>query len=171
MTTTTEVTEPIKLSTGATVIHSRMANGAQSADVEGGRAMTEGEWQEYCEKRAAAPKPIGGYEAGAIIESSWGYDQTNIDFFQIAKRSGDWVSLIPLNSKTVDRSGPMMTSKVMPGEPMKPGDAVSCVSQNWNGKPIRRKLAFRDGKCIGLSIKHGWANLWDGKPGNATHYA
>lgn len=36
------------LATGRRVVHSYLANGAQAADIEGGGAMTEEEWSEYC---------------------------------------------------------------------------------------------------------------------------
>ena len=42
------VRAPIALSTGAIVIHSRMDNGATSAEKCNGEPMTEAEWQEYC---------------------------------------------------------------------------------------------------------------------------
>lgn len=123
-----------------------------------------------------------GYQPGAILKSSWGYDQTNIDFFKIVKRTNDTVFLIPLQSRNVESNGPNMTGKSEPGEPYPVGEYVSCIGP-WNGKPIRRKLARytesinnppssgRAGKVYGCSIKHGWCSLWDGQPSNWTAYA
>ena len=46
----TEIHEPVRLSTGRTVIHYRLPNGAQAADIAGSNPeMTEAEWLEYCE--------------------------------------------------------------------------------------------------------------------------
>jgi hypothetical protein len=108
------------------------------------------------------------YQPGAILESSWGYDQTNIDYFKIVKRAGDWLSLIPLNSITTESGD--MRGRCRPGEPMQPGEYVSCVG-TWNGKPIRRRLCRRDGEACGLSIKHGCAHVWDGAESHWTAYA
>ncbi len=47
---TASARDPINLSTGRTVIHGRMNNGAQHASIEGSETgeMTESEWTEYC---------------------------------------------------------------------------------------------------------------------------
>jgi len=99
------------------------------------------------------------YTEGKIISHSWGYEQTNIDFFKIIKRSGSFVTLQPLES--IEKSdGPLtMTGSCTPGEPM-PG-----------GKIIRRKVHTRDGKESGVAIKsYGWASLWDGQPEHFSSY-
>ncbi len=46
------LTPDIVLSTGRTVVHSRMANGAQQAGIAGpdGPEMTNEEWIEYCQR-------------------------------------------------------------------------------------------------------------------------
>jgi hypothetical protein len=118
------------------------------------------------------------YQPGAILESSWGYDQTNIDYFKIVKRTNDTVFLIPLQSRNIESRDMRGTSE--PGEPCLPGEYVSCVGP-WNGKPIRRRLCrYKEsinnpphlvGKVFGLSIKHGWCSLWDGRPSHWTAYA
>ena len=107
------------------------------------------------------------YQPGAILESSWGYDQTNIDYFKIIKRTNDTIFLIPLNS-VVTESGDMR-GRCQPGTPMQTGEYVSCVG-TWNGKPIRRRLYRRDGEVTGCSIKHGWADLWEGTDSHWTAY-
>jgi Peptidase M66 len=121
-----------------------------------------------------------GYQPGAILESSWGYDQTNVDYFQIVKRTNDTVFLIPLNSRNVESKD--MRGQCIPADPMQPGEYVSCVG-TWNGKPIRRRLcrykesinnppsSGRIGQVFGCSIKHGWCRLWDGSPSHWTAYA
>lgn len=112
--------------------------------------------------------PTDGYQPNAIVKSSWGYDQTNIDFFRISKRTNNTVFLIPLNSASTPTQD--MRGLSIPAEPMKPGDDVSCLGQ-WNGRPIRRRLCYRGDTPIGFSIKHGWASLWDGTPAHWTAYA
>jgi hypothetical protein len=47
------------------------------------------------------------YEPGAVVDHSWGYDQTNHDFFVITKRTGDTVWLLPMaqGERRVERDG------------------------------------------------------------------
>lgn len=98
------------------------------------------------------------YTVGAILEGSWGYEQTNINFFKIVKRTNDTLWLQPLATRTVADAG-FMSTRVVPGEPT-------------DGKIIRRRLMRRDGEPIGcrFATSYGWINLWDGKASLATHY-
>ena len=110
------------------------------------------------------------YEQGGIVDSSWGYDQTNIDFYRIERRSKSTVWLLPLGCRRVDAGG--MTGTATPGEPKAIGDfEVGSPGCKYDGNLIRRTLKYRDGKPIGFSIKHGWASAWDGQPANWTAYA
>ena len=44
----------------------------------------------------ATPEP---YTVGSILYCSWGYDQTNVDFYLVVARKGDWLTLQPMNKK------------------------------------------------------------------------
>lgn len=111
------------------------------------------------------PHQSESYEPGAILEHSWGYDQTNIDFFVIVKRSdtarGDtWLTLQAMTSRSVETA--RMQGNCTPHE------------INAGAKPFRRKLAKQasDGMEIGVGIhSYGWCSLWDGKPAHTTSYA
>lgn len=116
-----------------------------------------------------------GYQAGAIISSSWGCEQTNYNYYRITKRSGEWITLIPLKSHS--RSTGDMHSDEFPTDT--PKDPAKDTDSAWGDREkaiksptFRRKLAFgKDGKPIGFTICHGWARLWEGRAGKATHYA
>lgn len=113
------------------------------------------------------------YQVGAIIDSSWGYDQTNIDFYRIEKRTNQTVWLMPMRSKHVEDTGWLQGKKV-PSEPKSLGDyEVGCSQSRWDGKLIRRKLSINKetGEVRGLSICHGWASYWDGNPSWYSQYA
>ena len=102
------------------------------------------------------------YEVGAILEHSWGWEQTNIDFFVIVKRSGDWLTLQEL-PKIVEENRASMTAKETPD-----------LNTPATAKPIRRKIKkANDGKELGTGIhqSYGWASLWDGRPSNSSSYA
>lgn len=104
------------------------------------------------------------YEAGAIVSDSWGYDQTNIDFYVITKRSttpkGDmYVTLLPMTQTKSD------------GELWAQGTCIpGRVKQD--AKPFRRKVHVWNGEERGIAINsYGWCTLWDGKPEHWTAYA
>ena len=100
------------------------------------------------------------YTAGEIIYNSWGYDQTNIDFYKIIKRKGDFATLQPLEAIEESDGGLTMTGTTIPGNPIP------------NGKTIRRKVHTRDGQESGIAIQsYGWASLWDGQPKHYSSYA
>lgn len=103
------------------------------------------------------------YEVGAILEYSWGYDQTNIDYFVIVRRSesarGAWLTLVPLTTRDKQETG-FMTGDCLPG----------VIVQG--AKPFRRKLAIDNGREFGVAIRsYGWCGLWDGKPSRWSSYA
>ncbi len=103
-----------------------------------------------------------GYQPGAIIVSSWGHEQTNIDFYQVTKRSGETITVIPLaaiKTRANDRSGlPDMRGTSVPGDPI------------TGAKPIRRKLTYLSGRAY-TKIDYGSAKLWNGTPQQWTDYA
>jgi hypothetical protein len=117
-----------------------------------------------------------GYQAGAIISYCWGWEQTNYNFYRIEKRSGEWVTLIPLCSTSTSTRD--MHTDEFPTDT--PKDPATSHDPAWRDRQkaiknptFRRKLAIHDGKPSGFAIGSGlgWANLWNGSAGNATHYA
>lgn len=99
---------------------------------------------------------------GAILVDRWGMEQTNIDFYCIVKRSGDFVTLLPMSSISKFK-GSTQVSENLPGE------------VNYGAKTLRKKLKYQDGQPVGFSLRDytggGWVKLWDGKARLATHYA
>ena len=122
----------------------------------------------------AMPDP---YQPGAIIYSSWGWEQTNIDFYRIEKRSGKFVTLIPITSDRTSNDG-HMTGKCLPTDTPKNPETDHDVA--WKNREdtikcptFRRMLKFtnKDGTPSGLFISHGWASIWKAKPMHWTGYA
>ncbi len=108
------------------------------------------------------PKYSESFEVGAILTDSWGWEQTNIDFYCIVKRSGQWVTVLPMSNKTSKEIG-FMTNHELPGE------------INFSADPQRKKISVFNGKESGFSFRNysggGWCKLWDGKEETSTHYA
>ena len=111
-----------------------------------------------------APEVPQVYRVGTVVEHSWGYDQTNIDFWQIVGRSAKFVTLRRITSEIVPTpDAAWMTGRSVPDI----GNFLPNVS------PIRRKVIFGRGTEIGVGSPNscGWAQLWDGKPSNWSAYA
>lgn len=102
----------------------------------------------------AAPLSVG-----AILASSWGYDQTNADFYRVDKVKNGWVTLQQIAS---DETGDGWTGKVVPAEPQKLID-----------QPFRRKIGQPnyDGEPYIRISSYEYARPWDGRPKNVSHYA
>ncbi len=94
---------------------------------------------------------------GAILVSSWGYEQTNIDFFKVVRRTKSMVHVIELCNKTVEATD-FMSSRVIP-------------SEETRGEVMKKRV-----QCYGGEEKHikinssSYARLWDGKPRLQTSY-
>lgn len=98
---------------------------------------------------------VHGLKVGDIMVCSWGYDQTNIDFYQVTDVRGKNVVIREIATKVVgDEGGP--SERVMPalghfvGEPMtkRPGGST--------GHPSVKVHSFAS------------AHLWDGQPERQT---
>jgi hypothetical protein len=99
--------------------------------------------------------------AGSILYDSWGWEQTNIDFYKVLKRSGDWVTIQKMTTKQEYNSLAMSGYKIP-------------VDLDSKEKPFRKKVKkYSDSE--GFSIRDyaggGWCSLWDGQKKNFTTYA
>ncbi len=93
-------------------------------------------------------------ELGSILYSSWGYDQTNIDFYQVVGFAGKTlVKLRKVQSALADnQSSGGFYNKVVP------------VKDAFNGSEFRKKI---DGDRVSLN-SYSSAYLWDGTPKSET---
>ena len=99
------------------------------------------------------------FEAGHVLYTSWGYEQTNIEFFQVTKLIGRHMVEVCKIARVDASKGnePWLTGKTLPSL-----DAVI-------GKPLRRR-ANAHSKSIRIDNVRT-AFLWDGQPKNWTAYA
>jgi hypothetical protein len=98
------------------------------------------------------------YVPGKIVVNSWGYDQTNIDYYLIVKRSASFVTLQAIGQHSKEDG--WLTGTCVP-DPAKPLPEAT----------TRRKVIVRDGKEIGVKSEFGWCDLWDGQPDHWSAYA
>lgn len=67
-----------------------------------GRLM---KWEEMKqERKEEKKKEIAEVKVGEILYSSWGYDQTNVDFYQVVEVKGKTFKIRAIESKTVEGS-------------------------------------------------------------------
>jgi len=95
---------------------------------------------------------------GDILYSSWGYEQTNIDFYQVTKVvSNKTVKIRRINSSFEEQTGFMSGRKVAVKDSFKEGSEEMLKRVN-------------EGNWISLNSYSG-ASLWDGTPMNYSWYA
>lgn len=109
-------------------------------------------------QRAAqtAAAKAGKVEVGAYFYTSWGYDQTNIDWYRVEKLVGATMALVTKVAAMDASKGnePWMTGKSVPSD-----TAV--------GEPFKVRLRGDGFKVNGRYF----AYRWDGTPKNWTAYA
>lgn len=98
---------------------------------------------------------------GTILESSWGYDQTNVEFYEVVgyTPSNKSVKLRSLSLMTVAGSEGFMSDKVLP--------STNTVSDIFT----RRILTKYDGKPQVKIHYSSYASEWDGTPKYRSWYA
>ncbi len=106
-------------------------------------------------------KPINDhqYQVGCILNSSWGYEQTNIDFYKIVKRSNNFITLQQIGQNknyTSDMSGTTLP------------DINTTI-----GQPFRRKLMIHNNQILGCKLEKSYGSIsaWEGKPEQFSTYA
>lgn len=105
------------------------------------------EMKERREKAVETPT----FVVGDIVYNSWGYEQTNIDWYKIVNRTKCYVDLQPIGSKIVEDTA-WMAGKVVPNP------------EHEYGEVERHKIHVWDGKEQSIHFKHGAGPKWDGKP-------
>ena len=129
-------------------------------------AHTIAEWQTVETRRAARKaelkaenaKPIA-LKIGDILDCSWGYDQTNVDFYQVTAFIGKSMVMVrTIGKKAETREGYSDMSNF-----------VTAIPNDFRGAPQRKKVVGTDRDAI-QPASHSWASKWDGKPKYCSWY-
>lgn len=93
-------------------------------------------------------------KVGDVLFSSWGCDQTNVDFYQVTETIGKRTVVIqPIKGSIVDSNGHT--------------DFVSAVKDSFIEKPMKKLV--KDGNTVRLnSYSSAW--IWDGRPRSQTAF-
>lgn len=102
-----------------------------------------------------------GVKVGDLFYCSWGYEQTNVDFFQV-------IALVGESSVRIRQVAPKMVSEKptcsmaadrtyeIPTEILPPCSYGTFVEDNENGDLKRVKLGYKDQVCINVGRKGGY---------------
>ena len=114
-------------------------------------ALSKKKWAE--DKKAQAEENQANYQVGDILVSSWGYDQTNIDYYQVIERTAKMATIQKICKEFLDAGYPS-EDKVIP------------LKDAFVGKPKKKKIG-----TYGITISSfETASLWDGKPDYETAF-
>lgn len=107
---------------------------------------------------AAVPESARTFVEGAILYTSWGYDQTNIDWYEIVKRKGAFVWIREIGGRREENGWATGTTLPAPG--------------HFIGPEMRKKVRVYKGDENSVRIEsYASAWLWDGKPKRWSSYA
>lgn len=104
------------------------------------------------ELKQARNQPVT-LKVGDIIYNSWGWEQTNVDFYAVVRVSAAYVWLQALSQSSKE-------SGFMAGY-------CSAVKGTAHGPILKHKVNNGNSVCF----KHGCGSLWDGKPKYYSTYA
>lgn len=115
------------------------------------------------------------FKLGDIIHHSWGYDQTQCDYYQVVKTTKATVTLKPIMSEVVPGSEGFMCQNEVPVK-----DAfceAHCALKRYSGK-VKEITKTVKGSCndkgdmsYWIPTPFGYASLWNGKPNYHSWYA
>jgi hypothetical protein len=132
---------------------------------EARRAEYVSQWlkaqREACERRAARQqaRKVAKHtlSRGDVVYTSWGYDQTNVDFYQVVRVVSDKSVELRQIAQDTTEDGFMC------------GSTVALKDQFLEGAPMVRRA---DGEHVSSVDRSGHsATKWDGKPKRCSWYA
>ena len=119
------------------------------------------------------------YKVGDILHHSWGYDQTNCDFYQVIEVKKASVVLRKIGAETVPGSEGFMCEQLMPVKDAFIEKGTQALSKHSDfitpeNPTIKKRVSFyvKDDGTLRyyISVPFGWCDLWDGKPEYSSWY-
>lgn len=112
--------------------------------------------------KASRLQAVQVLKIGDIFEASWGYEQTNVDFYQVVGIIGKMAELRPINGQQVPDGGgysSMSAHVVAVKDSFIKENTFKKLIQGYNGKPCFTFCSYKS------------AYLWDGTPKYISWYA
>lgn len=93
------------------------------------------------------------FSVGDYIVSTWGYEQTNVDFFKVVKVGNKTVKVVKVGNTVTEYNSHGMGGRVVPDD------------ANVRGEQIAVRVSDH------MRVRGYYATKWDGRPQHATWYA
>ena len=119
---------------------------------------------------------MDGPQVGDILVSTWGYDQTNVDFWWVFSLtpSAKSVRIRPLAQRVVDCSqGSERVVPVDPAEDRRTTDEATTSLIRWfdHRSWVNGRTVVEETWCVGVPVGHrNTAHRWDGRPVHQTAF-
>jgi len=89
-------------------------------------------------------------QVGDIYVNTWGYDQTNVDAYQVVRTTPKMMVLLEIDTSPVPGTDGFMCCRVVPVKDSFKR-TVKSFKVRTGGRPID-----------GFKLNYGWASKWDG---------
>ena len=96
-------------------------------------------------------------QTGTIVYNTWGYEQTNVDFYEVVKSSRCFVWLQRLSAEKTETLSMQGTTAPVPG--------------TRAGKISKHKVSIFDRSRVAIKFEHGTGTIWDGERKRFSSYA
>lgn len=106
-------------------------------------------------------------KVGAIIVNSWGYDQTNVDWYAVVRTTEHYVWLRKIEAEAV-RDGGISS---MAGTCTVHIDCSNPNPSTWGVRFIGEDVTKHKASGKNVTMRHGTGNEWDGRPRYESWYA
>lgn len=132
----------------------------RAANEAAARAALDAEWQKAREFQAAEAAYVHDYKVGDVLKGVWGYDQTNVDYFEVVAVVGKMLDIRPLQ-QAQKGDGYGGSSKCVPLPGSYQGEAVYRVRAQERGieSPVYGWLNREEPKIVG-GVKVYEASYW-----------
>ena len=121
--------------------------------IDGHKKSADNDEKRKAERKAARQNLVNPYQVGDILNSSWGYDQTNVDFYEVVGVTDKSVRLEKIGNRTIDDQGAG-------------GLSVVPDTAHRSGNVMLKRVS--EGGWVRLSSFSG-ASKWSGRPQYETH--
>jgi len=88
------------------------------------------------------PKAIDHVEVGDVFVSTWGYEQTNVDFYKVTRKTKAMIELSPIPCRVVDETG-WASDRVVPDVNAAPGKSIGLRRPQVYGPADNRYVVCR----------------------------